>query len=526
MGLSCDAHRRTPKVEANQTTGVNPRGTPSLPSRAPPGRLALRPRSRLPRPQVLRQHPRRHRDALRVPPTQRTQAWAAPASGPSARSGPHGDAPVPEPSGRRSQDVACRYRNDRCATGPSSVSEDEPPLVPFKDPDWRPAADGGLLSWLFAILAATSCDHAGDVSIRVDTLSGGRVLVSNLDRAAVSDSATTRLLEDLRIGCAVDERRDAPDVFGLIVALAIDDASRIYVADYQSSDVRVFGATGSPVRRIGRKGEGPGEFQFLSGIAWQRQTGILWAMDPVRHRLIAFDSTGTLLLENRHGDYTFIHEHTMERPSRFESVLVRRTTEGCPCEAQSLANRRDRCLGHVAFAVRGNEHLRSWVEGRKSAEPRTDVALRSLDGDAWRKRMASRDVVLRDARSNVCRRHRSHREDEALGFSTGRKGARQPVALQRSAARPVIGAGTVTGVVGGRRGRGSSTSCDSGYRVAGSCNAGRFRVIAPRRPWEPAKGRADCSRHMIRPMIVSVGCRACAADRPPYHAQPRPKDPP
>lgn len=164
---------------------------------------------------------------------------------------------------------------------------------------------GGPAVLAIAILAATSCDHAGDVSIRVDTLSGGRVLVSNLDRAAVSDSATIRLLEDLRIGRAVDGQRDSPDVFGSIVALAIDDAGRIYVADYQSSDIRVFDATGSPIRRIGRKGEGPGEFQFLAGIAWQRQAGILWAMDPVRHRLIAFDSTGTLLVENRHGDYTF-----------------------------------------------------------------------------------------------------------------------------------------------------------------------------------------------------------------------------
>lgn len=165
---------------------------------------------------------------------------------------------------------------------------------------------GGLISWLLAILTATSCDRAADMSIRVDTLGGGRVLVSNPDWVTAPDNPVTQLVEDLRIGRAVGEGRDdSLDVFGLIIALAVDDAGRIYVADHQASDIRVFDATGNPIGRIGHRGTGPGEFQFLAGITWQRENGILWAMDPVRHRLIAFDSTGTLLHESRHGDFSF-----------------------------------------------------------------------------------------------------------------------------------------------------------------------------------------------------------------------------
>lgn len=112
-----------------------------------------------------------------------------------------------------------------------------------------------LICWLPAALAATSCDRAADVSprVRIDTLSSGRVLVSNPDRAAFPTMRVARLIEDLRIGGAVGEHRDAPDVFGSIMALATDDAGRIYVADHQSSDIRVFDATGSPVGRRRRR---------------------------------------------------------------------------------------------------------------------------------------------------------------------------------------------------------------------------------------------------------------------------------
>ncbi len=147
------------------------------------------------------------------------------------------------------------------------------------------------------------------MTVRVDTLSSGRVMVSNPDLAAAPDSPAVRLIEELRIGRVFADDPDAPDLFGSIIAVATDDAGKIYVADDQSSDIRVFDASGNFVRRFGRKGRGPGEFGFLAGVLWQRQEGILWAMDIIGLRLHAFDSTGVLLHENRHGDFTFLSAH-------------------------------------------------------------------------------------------------------------------------------------------------------------------------------------------------------------------------
>ena len=102
--------------------------------------------------------------------------------------------------------------------------------------------------------------------MRVDTLSNGRVVVSNPDLAAASDSPVARLTEELWIGRAFGDSPDAPDLFGQPIAVATDDVDNIYVADHQSSDIRVFDSAGNFVRRIGRRGRGPGELQFITGV--------------------------------------------------------------------------------------------------------------------------------------------------------------------------------------------------------------------------------------------------------------------
>lgn len=62
---------------------------------------------------------------------------------------------------------------------------------------------------------------------------------------------------DLRIGQLEGE---PPYLFGEIADLALDTAGRIYVADRQASEIRVFARSGRYLFTAGREGEGPGEF--------------------------------------------------------------------------------------------------------------------------------------------------------------------------------------------------------------------------------------------------------------------------
>lgn len=126
--------------------------------------------------------------------------------------------------------------------------------------------------------------------IRVDTLDGGRIVVSNPDSPPDGPEGVPTLVEILRIGSI----EGVCDSFGDVNSLAVDGEGRIYVTDRQRHDIRVFSPRGECVRTIGRSGEGPGEFGWLAGITWQ-PPGYLWAVDATRNSFTVFDSLGTVL---------------------------------------------------------------------------------------------------------------------------------------------------------------------------------------------------------------------------------------
>jgi DNA-binding beta-propeller fold protein YncE len=66
--------------------------------------------------------------------------------------------------------------------------------------------------------------------------------------------------------------------------LARDAASgRLYVADTAAHDIKVFDAAGRLERTLGRRGSGPGEFNFPSHLAWAG--GALYVSDTLNARI-------------------------------------------------------------------------------------------------------------------------------------------------------------------------------------------------------------------------------------------------
>jgi hypothetical protein len=128
-----------------------------------------------------------------------------------------------------------------------------------------------------------------------DTLPNGAILVSNPAEGLWSAGQKWRLEEDLRIG-VIDG--DGPDLFGEVIAVRSDALGRIYVADSQAGEIRVFEVDGRHLRSFGRKGGGPGEFGQISGMDWDPE-GNLWVMDVGNSRYSVFDTTGVLLASHR-----------------------------------------------------------------------------------------------------------------------------------------------------------------------------------------------------------------------------------
>lgn len=133
----------------------------------------------------------------------------------------------------------------------------------------------------------------------------GALAVAACSSPEHSGEATSAPLIELEQIARIGAFAEGPEeyLFSEIYAVAVDSVSgEIYVADQGSGDIRVFDRKGSFVRRIGRPGNGPGEFDYVP------------AFDVHRDTVLAFDRTG-LHLFSRSGAHLATYRY--ETPGAF-----------------------------------------------------------------------------------------------------------------------------------------------------------------------------------------------------------------
>jgi hypothetical protein len=162
-----------------------------------------------------------------------------------------------------------------------------------------------LRRWRSLLLAATSAvlvgctsgdaEAGGGVAVTVDTINSV-VHVTNTGAPAVW---LTREL--FTIGEVVGVEA-SPQEFGRISGVIADGDGNVFVADAAAAEIRVFDAQSKLVRRIGRRGAGPGEFGNLQSIGWLGDT--LVVMDASNARLGMLSRTGEWLGQRPHDRIT------------------------------------------------------------------------------------------------------------------------------------------------------------------------------------------------------------------------------
>lgn len=96
-------------------------------------------------------------------------------------------------------------------------------------------------------------------------------------------------VEEVRIGSV-----DDPDVgFSRIGGVAVAPDGRVYVAESQDAQIRVYDRDGNRLGAFGTKGEGPGEFASPGWIGLFGDT--VWVSDQSLNRITFFDADGHLL---------------------------------------------------------------------------------------------------------------------------------------------------------------------------------------------------------------------------------------
>jgi len=146
-------------------------------------------------------------------------------------------------------------------------------------------------SWFFlsvSLLLIQACTHEGG---RVDTeMIDGVEHVHNPGRPLRGDASI--LFEEEMIIEAEDESGRIR--FFRPAHLLVDRNDAVYVADYRDALIKVFDAEGTFLRTIGRKGQGPGEFQGITAMAF-RPDGRLLVLERRSRRSSLFDREGEFL---------------------------------------------------------------------------------------------------------------------------------------------------------------------------------------------------------------------------------------
>lgn len=120
------------------------------------------------------------------------------------------------------------------------------------------------------------------------------------------------------------------------VDIEVDTDGRLWLADYENGQIRVFASDGTPVDSAGAVGTGPGEFQGLSGLAIGLD-GSIYATDEQNSRVQRF----VLNTEGAPGD----------SPGRGREVSAIRSLAPNPCRASTT----------VTFALSREERVRLTV---------------------------------------------------------------------------------------------------------------------------------------------------------------------
>lgn len=137
------------------------------------------------------------------------------------------------------------------------------------------------------------------------------------DEAPAPDSAGEVDADALPSLILVEERRigslDDPDFgFSRIGIVEVGPDGRLYVFESQDKQIRVYTAEGELAGRIGRAGQGPGEFQGID-VRFGVQRDTVWASDPAQRRLTFFDLDGRVLSTARYADVPLVLHSPAQR---------------------------------------------------------------------------------------------------------------------------------------------------------------------------------------------------------------------
>lgn len=141
-------------------------------------------------------------------------------------------------------------------------------------------------SALLLCLITAACDR-----VRQQEDPGAQITVDSSGAYHVIRSNGTPALWHAELVTTISGDNDSAEGFGTVRSVLLDSAGSVFVLDPSFVQISVFDSSGAPARRIGRKGNGPGEYTLPYSIAWLGDS--LAVLDPGNSRIMLLGPDGT-----------------------------------------------------------------------------------------------------------------------------------------------------------------------------------------------------------------------------------------
>jgi len=153
--------------------------------------------------------------------------------------------------------------------------------------------------FLPAVCLFFACSRRAEKGARVEVIDGGEY-VHNTETPRYP-GRTVVFEEDLSIPSEDEEGNVLLYRPGWYL---VDQKGFIYICDLQDLKIKVFDPDGRLVRSIGRKGDGPGEFQNIGEIALLPDDRLV-ALDWEAHRISLFDTEGRFIKSHKFVNWSY-----------------------------------------------------------------------------------------------------------------------------------------------------------------------------------------------------------------------------
>lgn len=154
--------------------------------------------------------------------------------------------------------------------------------------------------------------------------------------SSVDAQARWRLQEVVRIGGA-DEGLAS---FNQIGDVQLDAQGRVWVLDFQTQSLRLFGADGSPIKEVARRGRGPGELARANGVR-RGPDDRMYVRDYSNARITVYGSDGATLASHTvmasgygylwdgdiDGQQRVVERTSVRRGEEYTQVILRRSPD-------------------------------------------------------------------------------------------------------------------------------------------------------------------------------------------------------